>query len=370
MSLKLLSRIEIVCIILLMIIGSALVLSASSTYSALKYDSYYHLFTSHITKVVMAFGALFLFAFIPYELYKKISVKAIFGGILLLLITLVIAPHVKGAGRWINLGPISFQPSEVVKIILILHLAHWIDAKSDILTELKEGFIYPVSCVFIITGLIFIQPNVSVSMITLMLSYTMLFIGGARIKHLLVSLLAAGSVAGVFMMLFNHSRARILTFINSFHNGSEVNLQVLQAKIALGSGGLIGVGLGNSKQRDLFLPEAYGDFIFSILGEELGFFGAILVLCIYLVIFIAGIIIAKNAKDTFGQMLAFGLSFSILASAFINTAVVTGIFPTTGIPLPFISYGGTSILFTCASAGIIVNIALSTHKSKVSVSAK
>ena len=364
MSLKLLARVEIVAVILLMIAGSALVLSASSTYSALRYDSYYHLFISHITKVVLAFGALILFAMIPYEFYKKLSVKAIFGVVGLLLITFIIAPDIKGAGRWINLGLFSFQPSEVAKIILIIHLAHWIDVKKDKLTDLKQGFMYPFTWVMVIAGLVFIQPNVSVSTIIVILSYTILFVGGVRLKHLFLSLAAVGFTAGIFTMMFSHSRTRILTFIDSIQKGGEVNTQVLQAKIALGSGGILGVGLGQSRQSDLFLPEAYGDFIFSILGEELGFLGAVGVLFVYLIIFTAGIIIAKNAKDEFGQILAFGLSFSIIISAFINAAVVTGIFPTTGIPLPFVSYGGTSILFTCASAGIIINIAFNSYRLK------
>jgi cell division protein FtsW len=166
-------------------------------------------------------------------------------------------------------------------------------------------------------------------------------------------------------MILSHSRARILGFINSFSNGGDINMQVKQAIYSLGSGGLLGVGIGNSKQNNLFLPEAYGDFIFAILGEETGFIGVIVVLMLYMILFVAGILIAKKTKDKFGQMLAFGISFSIIIYAFVNAAVATGLFPTTGLPLPFISYGGTSIIFLSASVGILLNIAILNTKNSI-----
>jgi len=162
-------------------------------------------------------------------------------------------------------------------------------------------------------------------------------------------------------MLFSHSRSRILTFITSLHSGRDINIQVKQAILGLGSGGLLGVGIGHSRQSNLFLPEAYGDFIFAIFGEEMGFIGSIILLVCFLALFIAGLLIAKKTKDKYGQLLAFGITFSIILYAFINIAVSVGLVPTTGIPLPFISYGGTSLIFLCISVGILINIALSNH---------
>jgi len=170
------------------------------------------------------------------------------------------------------------------------------------------------------------------------------------------------TAGGIAAMIYPHSRGRILAFINSLQNGSDINLQVKQAIYGLGSGGLFGVGVGNSMQSNLFLPEAYGDFIFAILGEELGFIGVVFVLLSYLILFIVGILIAKKAKDRFGQMLAFGITISIITYAFVNVAVTTGMLPTTGLPLPFISYGGTSLVFLCVGIGILINIALSNQK--------
>ncbi|MCU7497107.1 MAG: cell division protein FtsW [Ignavibacteria bacterium] len=369
MNLKYLSRIFYIAILALIIVGSALVLSASSAYSALRFhDNLYRLFSAHIIRVVIAIFSLVLFSVIPYELYRVYSKKIIIGVAGLLVLTLFIAPNVKGAGRWINLGLFSFQPSEIAKFFLIVHLAYLIEAKGDELQDYKNGFKYPLVWIIIIAGLIFVQPNVSTSLVVSTIAFTLLFIGGAKISHIVSTVGLAGIAAFCFMMMFHHSRQRILTFFHSFGSGSEINLQVAQAKIALGSGGFLGLGLGQSRQSNLFLPEAYGDFIFSIMGEELGFLGVVVILLIYLVIFFAGIIIAKNAKDKFGQLLAFGISFTIIISAFINAAVVTGIFPTTGIPLPFISYGGTSIIFMCGAAGVIVNIAVKSHKYKLKTS--
>lgn len=364
MSLKSLARILIAAVILLMIIGSALVLSASSTYSALKFhNNFYHMFLSHLVKVLIAFGALILFSVVPYDLYKKFSKKAVILIAGLLFVTFVMAAAVKGAARWLNFGLFTMQPSEIAKLFLMIHVAYLIENKKAELSDYQKGFLYPVFWILAIAGLVFVQPNVSTSIIITTAAFSVLFIGGAKLKHIILTLGVAGSAAGVFAMIFRHSRERILTFVHSLgHKGGEINLQVTQAKIALGSGGIFGIGLGQSRQSDLFLPESYGDFIFSVLGEELGFFGAIAVLLLYIVIFLIGVLIAKKAKDQYGQLLAFGLSFMIILSAFINAAVVTGLFPTTGIPLPFISYGGTSIILMCASAGILVNIALSAHK--------
>ncbi len=365
MSIKFLYRTIIVTIISFMILGSALVLSASSVFSLLKFDSYYHLFISHIAKVILAVGALGLFSVIPYDVYKEHSKKAVVAVVVLLILTLFIAPNIKGAGRWINLYLFSFQPAEIAKFVLIMHLAFLIESKGDDIRNYKKGFMFTLFWIFAIAALILIQPNVSTSVIIILVSFTLLFIGGAKVTHIVSTLLVVGFVAGVVAWNMPHSHKRIEAFINSHETGQQINTQVLQAKIGLGSGGIIGRGFGHSRQSDLFLPESYSDFIFSILGEEAGFVGTTSVILFYLVIFVFGVLIAKKAKDKFGQLLGFGISFIIILSAFINAAVVTGLFPTTGIPLPFISYGGTSIIFTCAAAGIIINIGIVTYKESL-----
>jgi len=338
--------------------GLAFVMSASSAYSSIKFESLFHLFNSHIFRV--AIGLIFLvgFSIIPYETYKHISKGLIFIITIVLAYTLFFAPQINGSGRWINLGLMSFQPADLGRLFLIMHLAVLIERKGDSIQNLKELFLHLFFWVVIISVLIFFQPNISNGLIIIFISLSMFFVGGAKPKHIFAT--SFGSLLGAFSiaMVFEHSRNRILTFAKSIFYGGGINDQVNQALLALGSGGLFGQGIGNSKQSNLFLPEAYGDFIFAIIGEELGFFGSVTVTIGYFAIFVAGILVAKKARDTFGQLLAFGISFSIILNAFINIAVTTGILPTTGVPLPFISYGGTSIIVTCVSVGILVNIAI------------
>ena len=348
----------------LILVGLVIVMSASSTYSALKFDSSFHLFQSHLIKVAVGILVMGIFCIIPYQTYRSFSKGALIGIILVLIYTLIFAPQVKGAGRWLNIGFISIQPADIAKIILIIHLSNLIATKQDAIKDFKDGFKYFLIWVPLVAGLIFLQPNVSNAVLITVISFTMMYVGGARLKHIFISSLAFITAGGSVAMIFSHSRARILSFINSFGTGGDINLQVKQAVYSLGSGGISGVGLGNGKQSNLFLPEAYGDFIFAILGEETGFGGVLIVIFLYLVLFFCGILIAKKTKDKFGQLLAFGISFSIILYAFVNAAVVTGMFPTTGLPLPFISYGGTSIIFLSASVGILINIAILNHQTE------
>jgi len=346
----------------LMLLGLIIVMSASSTYSVIRFDSVFHMFNSHLFKVGIAFFLMILFSMIPYEIYKNYCKPAIIAITFLLIITLIIAPSIKGAGRWINLGFISFQPADIARLLLLIHLAFMLDDKQDKLDDLHHAFIPMFIWVIVISSLIILQPNISTGLLLVLISSAVLYVGGARLIHVLSSLILFFTAGGIAAMIYPHSRERIMSFINSWLNGGDINLQVKQAIYGLGSGGLFGVGVGNSMQSNLFLPEAYGDFIFAILGEELGFIGTVFVLLSYLILFIVGVLIAKKAKDRFGQLLAFGITISIIIYAFVNVAVTTGMVPTTGLPLPFISYGGTSLVFLCVSIGILINIALSNQR--------
>ena len=345
----------------LMLLGLTMVMTASSTYSVFKFDNVFYLFNSHLFKVFLGIGAIVLFAFIPYEYYRRLSKPAIIFTTILLIVTLFFAPDIKGAGRWLDLGLFSIQPADIAKLVLIIHLAVLLEAKANMIDDYKNGFLYFLIWILVISGLIMLQPNISSGIMLIIISLAVIYAGGARFKHIFVSMILSGLVIGSAAMIFSHSRSRIISFVNSISNGGDLNFQVKQALYSLGSGGIFGVGIGNSMQSNLFLPEAYGDFIFAILGEEFGLIGSIAVLLAYLVFMICGILIAKKSKDMFGQLLAFGITISIVLYAFVNVAVTTGVFPTTGLPLPFISYGGTSLIFLCISVGILINIALTNH---------
>ncbi len=342
----------------LILLGLVIVMSASNTYSAAKFENSFHLFNTHLSRVIFGLLVMAVFSSIPYKSYKKISKILIISAAILLVLTLLIAPQVKGAGRWLNLGFITVQPADIARLLLLIHLAYLLEKKQNVISDFRNGYMYLFFWVMLISGLIFIQPNISTSILLIIISITVLHVGGAKIKHTILSSLVLVFTSTSFALIFPHSRKRLLGYIYAFFEGGTINHQLKQGLLSLGSGGIFGVGIGNSRQSNLFLPESYGDFIFAVLGEETGFVGVVTVLILYLVLFIAGILIAKKAKDKFGQMLAFGISFSIIIYAFANAAVATGIIPTTGFALPFISYGGTSIIFLCASVGILMNIAI------------
>ncbi|MCG6914221.1 putative lipid II flippase FtsW [bacterium BMS3Abin03] len=351
----------------LMLLGLVIVLSASSTYSLNRFDSVFYLFNSHLFKVILSISFLILFSFVPYELYKGYSKAAIFIMIGVLVFTLIAAPNIKGAARWLNLWLFSIQPADLAKLVLVIHLAYMLDQKHDLLDDYRHVYIPMFLWIVAISSLIIVQPNFSTGILIILISLSLLYVGGARLKHIMISTLMFISSGGIVAMIYPHTRERIFSFFNAIFNGGVPNLQVKQALYSLGSGGIFGVGIGNSMQSNLFLPEAYGDFIFAILGEETGFIGTVFVIACYLLLFISGILIAKKARDRFGQLLAFGITISIVSYALVNMAVTTGLMPTTGLPLPFISYGGTSLLFVCIGIGILINIALSNQKKSDSV---
>lgn len=349
---KNLARILISIVLLLITLGAVLIFSTKG----------YPYLLSHVSKIIFAFAAFIFFSVVPYKYYRNLSKFFLIGIVLVLIYTLLFAPAVKGASRWINLGIIRFQPSELAKIFLLMHLAVMIDSKGEKIKNFNEGLKFMLLWIAIVSALIFLQPNVSTTIIVAFTSFVLLYVGGARFLHLGGIVGSLMIVGGIGAMILHHSRTRILTFIKSLMDGGNINLQVLQSKIALGSGGLFGLGIGHSRQSDLFLPEPHNDFIFSVVGEELGFLGALAILIAYMAIFFVGILIAKRAKDDLGQLLAFGISFTIVSSAFIHVAVGLGLLPTTGITLPFISFGGTSIIIFSISIGILINIALRTNK--------
>jgi cell division protein FtsW len=359
-------RLYIGITLFLIAIGTLLVFSASG-YFAAKHSSTFYFFNLHVIKAAIGIMAGIVVATVNYKVYEEYSKEILIVTILMLVAVLLFAPKVNGAARWINLGIVHFQPSELVRLVLILHLSKLIIVKKEKIKDFRHGLFYLLVWVFGVAGLVFLQPNVSLSIIIVLSSFVLLYVGGARVKQLLISFFTVAIFGGPLALLLKHSRTRILQYFHSLTTGDILNPQVLQAQIALGSGGFAGVGLGQSHQSNGFIPEAYGDFIYSILGEELGFLGAVLILTAYLALFFIGILIAKRVADKFAQLVVFGISFGIFLSAFINVAVTTGLFPTTGITLPFVSYGGTSLIVGCISVGIVINIALKNKQQNVGV---
>lgn len=346
-----------IAVILLVIIGIIMVFSSSWPDGLYKMDDgYYYLKKQLIASIVGLCGMLFFMNFNYTRIYKLSTLIFIASIVLALLIFSPIGIELNGARRWIDLGITTFMPSDAVKLGSIIFLSAYLEKNKDNIKSIKKGLIPSLLIIGISVGLILIQKDLSTSAALGMTLFIVLFISGAKILHLsLIGILGLG--AGAFAIMSEEYRMRRFTsFIDPFAVKSGDGWQVVQSLYALGSGGLFGLGLGKSRQKFFYIPEPYNDFIFSIIGEELGFLGCVAVILLFLVIIWRGIRIALGSKDLFGCLLASGIVALIAIQSMIHIAVVTSSIPPTGITLPFISYGGTSLMIYMSAAGILLNI--------------
>jgi len=258
--------------------------------------------------------------------------------------------------RWITLFSVQFQPSELAKFSLILYLSSFYDRHQDDLSDFKKGFLPPVLILTIIILLIIAEPDFSTGAVIAALSITIMIIGGTKLRYLSPFVGLLGVISVITVINSPYKLKRILTSIGSSNDIQGAGYQIHQSLITLGNGGFWGRGLGGSIEKNLFLPEPHTDFIFSVVGEEFGFIGSVLLLILFLLFFIRGLQISLRAPDIFGNLLGIGLSISLFSYVLANVGVVCGILPVTGLPLPFTSYGGSAMLYNFACIGIILNI--------------
>lgn len=345
-------------VLFLVFIGVVMVFSASAIVSHEKFDTSYLFLIKQIIWTVMGVFLMLVLARIDYNKLQKFSRPLMVFSFSLLVLVLLIEPgEIK---RWLKFGMVNFQPSEMAKICLILYIADVLDRKGSKLQDFKKGLlpILAVAGVFLI--LIYAEPDLGTAVILGLVVLAMLFMGGVRLSHLLSLVLA--SIPLLYFAVFHvaYRRERILTFINPWADAQRIGYQIVQALLALGSGGFFGKGLGASRAKLFFLPEPYTDFIFSIIGEELGFLGASLIIFLFVIIAWRGLHIATRAPNQFGNLLAAGITFLITFQAVLNISIVTACLPTKGITLPFLSYGGSSLVFSLAGVGILLNISRQT----------
>lgn len=279
-----------------------------------------------------------------------------------LLLALVLVPgvsrEINGARRWLQVGSFNFQPSELAKFSVILFTAWYADRYRDRLKQFWRGLLPAALAVGTVAGLVVVEPDLGTCMYIMTVAFIMLLVAGIRPLHLLpLGALAAPALAYLVLTKFSHVQARLAAFFNPGSDGAGVGYQVKQSLIALGSGGLFGLGLGQSNQKLYFLPARDTDFIFSIIGEELGFMGSCVVIILFMGLLVKGIQVARRSRDLLGFMLAFGVVFAVSLQALLNLAVVTGSVPPKGISLPFISFGGSGLFFLMLSVGVVVNVA-------------
>ena len=362
-----------ITVFLLLAIGIIMVLSASAPSSLSTNGDSYTYVRKQAGFAILGIALMFLISKIDYRFYKKYywAIYVLSCLILLLVIVPVIVREVKGATRWINLGFGQFQPSEITKIGLIIFYAGYLSDHKNDLKSFWKGFVKPFLFLVPPIGILFfVQNHLSASLLIGLVTCTMMIVAGCRILHFTISGLVAGcgTAVGLFVMQVTGSGGfrldRIETFFNPWENATTTGYQLVQSLYAIGSGGLFGLGLGESKQKYLYIPEPHNDFIFAILAEELGFLGCLAVIVLFGIFIWRGVLSAMKAPDMFGSLLATGITALVGLQAIINIAVVTGSIPTTGMPLPFFSYGGTALVILLCAVGILLNISRAGAKTK------
>jgi cell division protein FtsW len=289
-------------------------------------------------------------------------------GLSVALLVLVFVPGIglrrNGASRWLGLGLATFQPSELAKVALVVALAFYGERRQRFMTTFKWGVLAPAAIILPVLGLIFREPDVGSALLLAAVSGMILLVAGIRLRYFLPPALALVILVGAFVWQDPTRSDRIYAWLHPEETKLDKGLQTYQAKVALGSGGLTGVGLGDGRQKLGFVPEHHTDFIFSVIGEELGLVATSLVVLAFLAIVLCGVYISWNAPDKFGMLLGSGLTFLIGLQAVINIGVVTGALPNKGLPLPFISYGGSNLVVMLACVGLLINIARQASQSE------
>lgn len=347
----------------LMCIGVLVVYSSGAGWAETKFSSSEYFLWRHLTFTVAGVVVIVLFSQLDYHLFWKLSKLMLFASMALLAILLMLKAVgvIHGAARWLGVGPVRFQVSDVAKYAVIFHFSRLLTEKRDYIKELHTGYYPMLALLLAVVALVALAPNFSTSSLIAIIGFTLMFIGGVRIRHLLATFSLLIPLAAAFAIAAPYRVARLLSFFSGDEKG--LSYQVVQALIGLGNGGLFGLGLGASKQRELYLPLSYNDFVFVVIGEEYGFVGALVILALFSGFFICGLVIAKNAPDSFGRYVAAGITIAITLFAFINIAVACHLLPTTGVALPFISYGGTALLFNSLGVGILMSI--SRHRKRL-----
>ena len=350
----------------LVFIGMLMILSSSSYIGYASYGDSYYFIKKHSMYLALGLVAMTVGWRVPYTHYQKWLLPGFVGSLILVILTLMPGVGVKtlGATRWLQLGPITIQPVEMMKFSIFVYLAHFLQTKKEHIGSIKKGLIPLFSVILIPALLIAKQPDLGNDILIFVVTMCLIFVSGAKIKHLATMALAGISAVSFSILLHPYQLQRIKTFLDPFSDPLGKSYHIIQSFIAIGSGGIFGAGLGQSKLKYHYLPLQYSDFIFSILCEEGGMILACIVLTLIGFMLRQGMRIAHNSPDDFGRYLATGLTLQLVLQSLINIAVVTGVFPTKGIPLAFISFGGTSLVMGLFYVGVLINIGMGQHDKK------
>jgi cell division protein FtsW len=339
--------------------GLIMVLSASSVSAFAQHGDSFRYFQRQATYAVIGVGALWVTSRMRYEVWRRLAIPFLL--VTLVMLGAVLSPstgiEAYGSSRWFEVGPVTVQPSEIAKLALVVFVAAVLARKWGKVDDLGHLLIPLLPVGLVVCGMVMLQPDLGTTVIIAGSILMLLFVAGVRLRYLSVAAIV-GSIVGLgLIMSADYRRVRFLSFLHPWEDATNTGYQLIQSLIALGSGGLTGVGLGASRQKWQYVPNAHTDFIFSILGEELGLIGEVVVLLAFGTMLFAGIRIAAQARDVFGRLLAAGIVCWFGLQTLVNLGAVTGLLPITGVPLPFLSYGGSSLVVSLAAVGILVNIA-------------
>lgn len=353
-------------IFLLLVLAVGLVSLFSASFAYAYYwnggDSYYYIKRQMIF-AVLGIVAMLVISTVDYHVLEKFRVPYLVLGVSIALLILVLfLPAIKEVHRWIRIGSIRIQPSEIAKFAIILLFSYWISKFNNEMKDLRKGYLPFMAVLGVVCFLVFREPHLSGTMLILMIGLVLMFIGGTKWYYLLGTIGLGGAAAAALVFVAGYERDRIDVWLDPFKvytsggAGRDAAWQTVQSLYAIGSGGLMGEGLGNSRQKHLFLPEPQNDFIFAVVCEEMGFIGAVIIILLFALLVWRGFVIGMKAPDRFGSMLAIGLTAQVGIQVLFNLAVVTNTIPNTGISLPFFSYGGSSLVMLLAQMGVVLSI--------------
>lgn len=347
-------------------IGIVMVYSASSAIALKEFGVDYYFLKKQALASLLGIIALVFFRHVPLKFIRSLTYP-----LLILSLVCLAAIHISdfgfsagGSARWLRFGSLNFQPSEFARFALVLYLAYSMSKKKDDLKNFYIGFLPHVIVLGAFTALILLQPDFGSAVILWCVAWIMLFVGGVRITHLISPLLIILPFAYFYMVNAQYRIKRIMSFWDPWRYQADEGYQIIHSLMAFGTGGIWGTGIGKGYQKLFYLPEPHTDFIFSVIAEELGLVGVLSVIVLYFLILWFGISIARNTEDSFGSFLAIGITVAFVLQSCVNMGVALGLLPTKGLTLPFLSYGGTSLLFSMASIGILMNIGAMSSKVK------
>lgn len=349
--------------VVLLSLGVVMVYSASAIVAADRFDDPYFFLRRQLFWALLGAAGLWLALKIDYRWLERLVLPAlVVAGVLLVLVLIPpVGQAINGTRRWIRLGPVSLQPVEPAKLVLVVYLAAFLARRREALDDFRRGLLPPLLVAGALAALVLVQPDLGNCLTLIALTFGLLYLAGAPVRHLAWTVAPALPLLAVAIYAAPYRLRRISAFLDPWSDPRGSGFQIIQSWLAFGNGGLGGQGIGASRQKLFYLPESHTDFIFAIIGEELGFVGALAVVGLFAVLVWRGLRIGLRAPEPFGAYLALGITLLIATQTLVNLGVVTGLLPTKGLPLPFISFGGSALLVTMLSTGVLLNISQHTH---------